>query len=397
MRLTRFLFLSVVFAFTMAAGAAQVLAQTATAPQVYQCKPGPWGTVEWHYIYLETPDWIVAEFPKPSTQPTWSFPDSSPEKVRAVFNNAGIAQGKVDDWFADKRAILKGPESITLFPKVDDVERLSPSAREIVYAELAKSPRNEFHAEPFFILDRSIDEWLGIRKVRPEIRDVFERLIYKRGDVLAFSDFPVLMSYAKDAAESDDLMKLCTRIRAIMAYLRAETTTDLVAIEKYWSAGFRRKDVLPMLESVSQLPGGGRLGFAHLLPAQPRKLLYTYPTFDLATAGKLPDCHWTTLNFFNYRTENTFLDTRLATSRVLQGYKKVEPPYAFGDALFFLGKDGDALHSCTYLCDDLVYTKNGGAMNAPWVISRIGTVQRLYGPSGVTSVQGYRRVWEAGR
>jgi hypothetical protein len=393
MRHTRLLLFPVVFAFAVAVGAAHVLAQTPTGGQIYQCKPGPWGNVEWHYIYLETPDWIVAEFPKPSTQPSWSFPGSSSETVRAIFNKAGITASKVDEWFADKRTVLKGPESITLFPSVADVERLSPSAREIVYAELAKSPRNEFHAEPFFILDRTIDEWLGIRKVRPEIRSVFERLTYKRGDVLAFSDIPVLMSYAQDAAESDELMKLCTRIRSIMAYLRADSTTDVDAIEKYWSAGFRRKDVLPMLESVSQLPGGGRLGFAHLLPAQPRKLLYTYPTLDLATTGRLPDCHWTTLNFFNYRTENTFLDTRLATSRVLQGYKKVEPPYAFGDGLFFLGGDGNALHSCTYLCDDLVFTKNGGNLNAPWVISRIGTVQRLYGPSGTTSIQGYRRTW----
>ncbi len=373
----------------------RVLAESPDPPalQIFQCKPGPWGKVEWHHIYLEAPGWIVDQFPTPNTQTSWRFPAMTRVQLRAFLSSkAGIATKAVDGWFSDKRAILDGSEDVTVFPSADDLEQLSPSAREIIYAELARSPANPYHAEPFFILDQSIDEWLGPRKVRPEVRGLFERMTYKRGDVLAFSDLPVLMSYARDASDAQDLLKLATRIRAIMAFLTVHADDDVKGIEGYWSAGDRRKDVLPMLESVSQLPGGGRLGFVHLLPAQPRKLMYTYPTFDLATSGKLPDCHWTTLNFFNDQPENLFLDTRLATTRVLQSYRKVEPPYAFGDALFFVSKEGDTIHSCTYLCDDLVFTKNGATLGTPWVISRTGTLMRLYGPAGAVKIQGYREI-----
>jgi len=44
---------------------------------------------------------------------------------------------------------------------------------------------------------------------------------------------------------------------------------------------------------------------------------------------------------------------------VLQDYDKVGPPYTFGDVLFFMGDDGGAFHSCVYIADNLVYTKNG--------------------------------------
>ncbi len=368
----------------------------APGPQVYECAPGPWGNVEWHYIYLEAPEGIVDQYAQPSPNPSWTFSGATPGEVRTLLSTAGIAAATVDAWLADKRAILEGPESVTLFPSVAEIESLSRPTRQIVYAELAKSPHNEFHVDPFFIFDRSIDEWLGPRKVRPEIRKLFERLTYQRGDVLAFSDMSVLMSYAKDAAEARDLMKLCTRIRAIMAYERVDATSDLDALAKYWTVAPRRKDVRPILESVGQLAGGGRLGLAHLLPSLPRKLMYTYPTSDLATSGKLPNCHWTTLNFFNHRVENLLLDTRLATSRVLQAYQKVEPPYTFGDALFFLDGTGGAVHSFTYICDDLVFTKNGDAMNAPWCISRIGTMRRLYAATSGMTLQGYRRQWETG-
>jgi hypothetical protein len=388
-----------VLALAIATAPAGDIADSALSPnaQVYTCAPGPWGNVEWHFIHLEAPDWIVAEYPMPSTQPAWRFPDWTVEKVGTFLRSTGLDESTVNGLLTDKRAIRKGSESTTLFPSVAVVEGLSPSTRGAVYAELAKWPQNEFYFEPFYIRDNTVDDWLGPTPVRPEIRDIFEHLTYKRGDVLAFSDMSVLMGAAKDSNEALRLMKLCTRVRAIMAYLRVDAGSDISALEKYWSAGYRRKDVRPMLESVSQLPGGGRLGFAHLLPAEARKLIYSYPTLDLAGNGQLPNCHWTTLNFFNFRPQNVFLDLRIATSRVLQGYTKVDPPYAFGDALFYLNKEGDAIHSCVYLCDDLVYTKNGDALSTPWTISRIGTLMRLYSPAGASVVHGFRRSWDTQR
>jgi hypothetical protein len=365
--------------------------------RIYMCETGAWGRVSWHYVHIEAPDWIVANTLLPHSQPSWSFPGASAEGLKAFLVAAGVDASTVEKWLGDGKAILRGPEAATLFPCVKDVEALGESARETIYRELAKSPDNEYHANPVYILDQTIDDWIGLREVRPEIRELFKRLSYRRGDVLCFSDLSVLMSYAHSDAEARDLAKLGTRKRAVMAYLHVGPSDDFEKLESYWSAAYRRKDVLPILASISQLPGGGQLGLSHLLPAQPRKLLYTYPTLDMATTGRMPDCHWTTFNFFSFQPQNIYLDLRLAANRLLEGYEKVDPPYRYGDALVFLNKDGDAIHSCTYLCDDLVFTKNGETVSAPWVISQLQDVRRLYSLTGLSSIQGFRRRWEQER
>lgn len=368
--------------------------QVSPNAQLYDCKPGPWGRVQWHYLHIEAPDWIVANTLLPHSQPSWSFPGASKDNLKLFLCATGVTNTLVDLWLSDGRAILQGTEAITIFPSVQDVEALTDIQRRTIYQELAKSQMNEYHANPVYILDRSVEDWIGLRKIRPEIVDLIKRLSYRRGDVICFSDLSVLMSHAQSDAEARDLAKLGTRIRAIMAYLQVNLSDNFEDLASYWSAAYRRKDVLPILSSISQLPGGGRLGLSHLIPAQPRKLLYTYPTLDLATTGRLPDCHWTTFNFFSFHPQNIFLDLRLAANRLLEGYEKVEPPYKYGDALVFLNKAGDAIHSCTYLCDDLVFTKNGETISAPWIISQIPEVQRLYRHLELDKIQGFRRRWD---
>ena len=391
------LFSSLVLAFLASVSSwASEIGDAALSPnaQVFQCKPGPWGKISWHYMHLEAPDWIVADYPTPNTQTSWCFLGAKPAELRKFLKESGIASDVIERWFNDRKAITKGAESVTLFPTTEDVEGLTAASRSAIYALLAKNSQNEFYANPLNILDRNVEDWLGRREIRPEIVQVIKKLTYLRGDVLSFSDMSVLLSHAKDASEAQQFIKLFTRTRAIMAYLEVGPDDSIPDLAKYWSAGYRRKDVVPMLESISQLPGGGRLGFSHLLPAQPRKLIYTYPTPDQAITGRLPDCHWTTLNFFNYREQNLFLDLRLAASRVLAGYDKVQPPYSFGDSLLFLNRAGDAVHSCTYLADNLVFTKNGEPLTAPWVIASLDDVKRIYGHLDLGEIQGYRRRWD---
>jgi hypothetical protein len=130
----------------------------------------------------------------------------------------------------------------------------------------------------------------------------------------------------------------------------------------------------------------------HILPALVRKLLYTYPGLDMAKYGIMPDCHWTSLNFFNFEPHQYLLDARLATSQVLEQFTPVEPPYQYGDILFFLDNTtGDAYHSCVHLADNIVYTKNGRNLLSPWLLMRLDDVKKVYLYKGNGRVQGFRR------
>jgi len=110
-----------------------------------------------------------------------------------------------------------------------------------------------------------------------------------------------------------------------------------------------------------------------------RRYLYTYPPVDLAMRGRMPDCHWTSLNFFNHWGREYYLDSRLAASAVMEDYLPVKGEREFGDVLMFMdGTSGNAIHSCVYIADDIVYTKNGENMVAPWLLMRLDDVRRIY-------------------
>ena len=147
-----------------------------------------------------------------------------------------------------------------------------------------------------------------------------------------------------------------------------------------------------MLKSVAEAPGAEYLDIIHMLPPLPRKLLYSYPPLELAKHGRMPDCHWSSLNFFNYEPREYYIDTRLAASHVLENFEPIEGPYRFGDVLFFLeGPTLQAFHSCVVIADDIVFTKNGDNAANPWVLSHLEDLRQVYLSGNGGRVQGYRR------
>jgi len=243
------------------------------------------------------------------------------------------------------------------------------------------------------IIGASIDEWYRHSKLRPEIISLIKKLSYKRGEAIALSDIPTLLNYAQSDAEARAIFKACTRTRTLMVRLILDKDSNTDELVNYWSlgVGIRRKDLEPLLQSIIELDGVNELGLAHILPALARKLMYTYPGVDMAKQGILPDCHWTSLNFFNYEPQGYLLDSRLATSQVLEQFSAVEPPYQYGDVLFFLNSGGDAFHSCVHLADNIVFTKNGRNVLSPWVIMTLEDVKKVYLYKGNGHIQGYRR------
>ena len=68
----------------------------------------------------------------------------------------------------------------------------------------------------------------------------------------------------------------------------------------------------------------------------------------------------------------------------------MQAPYQYGDILEFLTAEGNAVHACVYIADDIVFTKNGEGMIKPWVLMWLSSVQKLYLRAPGMQVQGYR-------
>jgi hypothetical protein len=342
-----------------------------------QCKPGPWGRIEYQTVYLEAPEWIIDQFPLPSTQPRWSFPSASKENVRQFLKEAGVEESVANRWVDEPRCqVIDG--NVTVFPSTKDVEEMSAKSRTFIYPELAKLPINEFFHDPIFISDSSVERWLRGSTMPKEMVALITKLAYVENGALLFSNFSTLLSHAESEDEARAWLKDITRTKAVLAHLRVGPEDNLKTIADYWSSSRRRKDVLPFLESVAETAGGDRIDLTHLLPAQARKFLYTYPTQDMALLGQQANCHWTSLNFFNFFPQNIYLDLKLAATGVLENYSAVPDATQLGDVLFFLDAEGNAFHSCVYIADNLVYTKNGDNPVAPWILTTLEDVKTVY-------------------
>lgn len=353
---------------------------------------GPWGQLEYYPVYLEAADSMIEKFPLPNSRTRWAFPIAMKPSLAEFFKSAGIDRSFIDAMM-NPTSLAETDTSIYVFPPQAMLETMPPGQRGTVYAELRKYPENEFHAEPVLITTGNIDDWFRSSDLKPNILALIKQMSYQRGDTIAFSDLADLMAHAGGEAEARDILKACTRSRGYVVSLRMSPQINVQSMIDYWTTGLnlRRKDIEPLLNSIKDTEGVASVDLMHILPPLPRKLLLSYPDNAMSRDGIMPDCHWTSLNFFNYDPQPYLLDSRLATTAVLERFTTVPEPYRYGDILFFLDiKNGDAFHSCVYLADGLVFSKNGRNVLSPWVITTLDELKKIYLFDGNGRVQAYR-------
>jgi hypothetical protein len=357
--------------------------------KLYHCKPGPWGDLEYYYIYLEAPDRVVDHLVRPDPTPKWCFPGGTDASLRALFASAGLSVPLQNYLLEPEHRVLQD-NVMTVFPPVPDLLAMTPEQRAVIYSELAKSPLNVLHVYPACITHGDVDTWFSQSQMRPEIVDAVKKMTYMRGEVLCFSDISAILSMVDSEKEAHDLMKTMSRTASLVLQLNVKNRPDFTQAIRYWSASQRNEEIASIILPAVETDGIERLDCVHLLPSLARRYLYTYPSEELAISALMPDCSWTALNFFSAAPLNYHADDRLFLSRLADDYDEVSAPYSFGDVLMMAGPDGVAVHSCVYIADDIVYTKNGQNPSAPWILSKLGDVQRLYTYGRQTLMQGYR-------
>ena len=66
----------------------------------------------------------------------------------------------------------------------------------------------------------------------------------------------------------------------------------------------------------------------------------------------------------------------------------------YGDRVFLLDKNGNAIHSAVYLADDIVFTKNGNNYTQPWMLMHLKDLIAEYTTDAPPGVAVYRdRSW----
>jgi hypothetical protein len=364
-----------------------VVAVAATEP-MWVTKPGPWGELEVRAVYLEPPESLLAVVAKPSTVTRWTFEQATPHAVRETMTKAKVPPAVIERLFSPVRLVASG-NSVVLLPETADLLALDSECRSLLYAELAKHAANEYQRDPVFVLGGDVEDWLQGAPLTPAQQDLFRRLLWKRGGALVFSDVQALLGLAKSPDEVTAVFRSITRVRSLLVELRLPLVADRKAFIDYWTSGHEDASRLAFINAVTQRRARQTVDISHFLPPLIRQRAYTFPEMDLGLKGRFPDCHWTSLNFFNVVPKDTYLDTKLAAEHLLKDYEVVDAPYRFGDVLCFLD-EGEGLHTCVHIADDIVLTKNGDSILAPWALMQLKDVDAIYRRSPGTRIQGYR-------
>jgi hypothetical protein len=355
---------------------------------VWKTQAGPWGELEVRTVYLEAPDTLLAAVAKPNAITRWVFEQTTESAVRELLVRQGVSVTMVERLLEPASRTIQA-NVISLYPTVAEITSLDVATRSGLYRELAKSSANEYQRDPVYVLGGDPGDWLAGSGLNEAQEKLFRRLVWKRGEVTAFSDIQALLTLAKDAAEVRNTFRALTRVRSLLVELQLPLKGDRQAFLDYWTAGQGDATQASFLRAITQRQAIQSVDITHFFPSAIRQLAYTFPEIAHGSRGRLPDCHWTSLNFFNSTPKDEYLDMRQAATRLVQAYATVEAPYRYGDILCFL-EGGEGLHTCVYLADDIVLTKNGDSILAPWVLMQVKDVEAIYRRSPETRIQGFR-------
>lgn len=373
---------------TPAANAEATAAENANF--IYHCKPGPWGEVQYNRIVIEPPETLINAVQSTARPIVWSFVGYSPATLVALLQSAGLTDAQLA-WATDTKNWETTSGAILLHPDKDFILSLSPEARATLYTALAEFEENIDQNDPYRFRAEAADEWFAHSDLRPETIDLVKRLLYRRGTSLLFSDIHIVLPTVPSLQERTRLIKTLARKSTLLVKLRIRGNSNIDALDNYWGRGQRGKDIKPLLQSLVREGGNGTtIDIIHLLPRIPRSLLYTYPSPTEPGARTYLDCHWTVLNFFNVKPDDRFQQLDAVTAAFINDYYPVTGSPTLGDVLLFAKPNGAIIHSCVYIADDIVYTKNGASPNAPWILMSLSDVVAFYPSREPLDIQYYR-------
>jgi len=348
-----------------------------------------WGQLTVHDIDLEQPEEYVAYEINTNRVETWTFEGINPDAVRTVMRSSGLSEEQTEKALSAASMIYTNSNTIVT-PDSDLVFSLPPETRAKLYAVLWRFNSNELIQFPFCFPGNSFDTRVDKTRISDATLALLQRMLYPRGNAQCFSDLEALLHSIPDEAERMQTVKALSHQSAVLLGIRVWPDSDIDKIINYWDAtGVRVVDVRPFLDSLKREPTGGAASILYFLPPFARARLYTYPLPSQAGDPAM-DCHWSTMNFFNETPDNRFSDPKYTVDYLLSHYYKIARPTKYGDLIFLLNKNGDAVHSAVYLADDIVFTKNGNNSAQPWMLMHLKDLLAEYSTDSAPEIIVYR-------
>jgi len=354
---------------------------------------GAWGDLQVWDIRLEQPLEYVGFEKTTDKGPFWTFGTLTPQGVHDLLIGSGCSE---DQATALLRRRVNGTGSVfVLQPDPETILSLSPETRSKLYLALSQNQANRFQASPYYIPDGDVDAlFSGHHEFGYKGISIVKKLLYTRNGFTYFSDPEVVLK----ALDSDQrrllFMQVLTGQNAVLARLLIRHDSDIDKPLNYWALsmqGILLKDLAPLLEAQKREPQGGSISLLYLLPSMARERLFTSPIPPQTEGQKLPDCHWTALNYFKKDPDPRMSDNGYASQFIQENYYEVAKPGIAGDLVLLVNPAGQVLHSAVYLASDLVFTKNGINYAQPWILMHIKDMQGNFSALEPVKVAYFRR------
>jgi hypothetical protein len=319
----------------------------------------------------------------------WVFANKMREDLDKFLRKAGLSDQEIAKLWEMKveEGELGAADSIAplVFNPTDEfILSINSEPRAKIYAFLSQDDRNLDQANAGRYIGTSVEEWLAPAALPDDIVALVKSLSYRNAQYWMFADLPIVIPKLKSAAERNRLVETIDVRQTWMVRFRVNEHSDLDSLAEYWGRGGRVNIVRPLLRSLATVPGGETVSVRAMLPSFVKTHLFVCPTPSIDPIPAHRDCHWTTLNFFNEELDDSFVNDPAATyGKLTANYHPVYANFKLGDIVIFYTQteaqaEPQIFHSCVYLADDVVFTKNGRRPCDPWIFMRFDEMKNYY-------------------
>lgn len=354
-------------------------------------REGPWGRLTLTPLTISpTDESLPPGWSRPSPT-TWLFPGHTPVTLKAFLGDLKLFADEKTD-LLDTTRWKTETDGVRVFPKPDTILSLDQKTRLAIYAQLARHPDNRSYQRPWSIKKSAFASALAASDLAEETRQLIERVSYVVSNRVFVADAASVVGFLNDEEEKIRAIQFLKSAETYVVDLNIQPGDALINKLSYWGDQTSQKSIRPILESMTHSEDGGHLDIIHVLPAFARDHLYTYPDPAQAADGIRRDCHWSSLNFFSTEPDDQFGASAYVQQYVVENFYQSADAPAFGDIIFFTTRDGETVHSATYLAANLSFTKNGDDVHQPWIIMDVNDLEELYSSISLSPVT--RQVWK---
>lgn len=348
---------------------------------------GNWGEIHYWDTILEMPANLISRWSAPTGVTQWYVGTGSPQETVALLRSCGLGEAQAGQLVATARDVEGG--GFVLEPSDRFILSLDADQRAKLYGQLASWSPNTAIADPTRFQKIGSLDWLDAAQLPRDVAQTVQKLIYRRGDTQLFVDYDVVLRTIPDNRVARHFIRTMTRQNCYMGAVIVRPDSDIDAMTAYWGRGGRESEVRTLLESANAANSRKEVPILMLLPQFVRDRLYRYRR---ATDPEKPNCHYTAMNFFNDKPDDTLTDLGICSRLVDSDYAPVSgPDYLLGDVILFMANERHVVHSCNVVAGNIVFTKNGYSVGQPWVLTDLNELRNYFSIEQPVSLHVVRR------